>query len=167
MSQFPQVLAGTSITTALLDQIIPQTVIKPSDQSVINSTVLVNDTALVLPVNANATYIFVAYIDYEGHTQGSSDLQIQWTVPAGATLKAVDLFIGTGGANNQGHLNAAQTAVCGTNGAGVSRSLLVIGTLVTVGTAGNIQTQWAQNTADNVAATKVHAGSALMLFEAS
>lgn len=166
MAQFPSPLAGTSITTTLLDQIIPNTVFKPSDQSVTSSVTLVNDTALVLALNANATYILVAYIDYEGGTQGSSDIQFQFTGPAGATMKAVSLFIGTGGANNQGHLNLSQLAVCGSNGAGVARSALLVGTVQTAGTAGNLQMQWAQNTS-NATATKVHQGSCLALIEMS
>ena len=62
---------------------VPLAVVKGGDQSVTSSTVVVNDTALVVAVASSATYQFSCFISYEGGTQGSSDLKWTWTTPAG------------------------------------------------------------------------------------
>ena len=80
-TNYPNILAGQRITAALLNSMQPQTVIKPTDQSVTSSTTVVNDNDLVSAVLASATYIFTCYLDYEGGTTGSSDLKWVWSVP--------------------------------------------------------------------------------------
>src|SRR5215472_8894872 len=81
------IAAGSEITAAYLASITAVGVVKPTDQSVTSSTVLVNDNALVIPVVANANYKFDLYLDFEGGTSGSSDIKFTWTVPASTTMR--------------------------------------------------------------------------------
>lgn len=167
MPTFPSVLAGQRITATLLNSMVPLTIVKPGDQSVTNSTVLVNDNDLVLPVVASGSYIVAAFINYEGGTQGSADFKFQFTVPASGTLKINPTYVDTSGNFHTGNnLVAATTLTAGTNGAGVPRNLVIAGTFVNSVTAGNIQLQWAQNTG-NATATIVHVGSSLALWRTS
>jgi len=142
---------------------VPLAVAKTSDQSVTSSTTLVNDTALVLAVAANATYWMELYLNYEGGTANASDLKFGWTFPAGLTIRAQPLLVDPAGATRI--LNTQiQTTVsnAGTQGAGNLSSVGLRGNVTTSGTSGNLQLQWAQNTS-NGTATIVHTGSLLVL----
>lgn len=157
--------AGQKITAALLNSFCaPLEVIKPSDQSVTSSTVLVNDTALFAAVVASATYDFMLYLDFEGGTLNASDLKFQLTVPAGAALRAQRIYTTTAGAASVSNtITDGVTTVAGTNGAGVLQAALMEGSLVVGATQGNLQLQWAQNTS-SATATIVHAQSKLRLW---
>ena len=163
MPTYPNVLAGTRITAGLLTSMLPLTVMKPSDQSLTSNTTLANDTALVLPVSvANANYLFDCYLDYEGGTQGASDIKWQWTVPSGATLRYNAVLVGPGGGFTQNTYLAGSTVVAGTNGAGNLRGIIMTGSLDMSSTTGSLQRQWAQNSS-SATPTIVHAQSSLRL----
>jgi len=143
---------------------VPRAVVKPSDQSKTSNTTFGNDNDLVLPVDANATYMMQMYLGYSGGTLGSSDLKIQWTVPASATLRYGIVRIQTGSSLNPGNMSrfaAADTVLLGTV-VGTPQAAWAFGTLKVAGTAGNLQLQWAQNTS-SATATIIEAQSALML----
>lgn len=140
-------------------------VIKPSDQSVTSSTVLVNDTALLIAsanLVASATYRVDCMLDYEGGTNGSSDIKVNWVIPAGSTLilglPAYETTTGTVGAPLV--MKGAAALAFGTSTAGTLRALCFSGTLTMSSTLANLQLQWAQNTS-SATATIVHAGSYL------
>jgi hypothetical protein len=156
--------AGQRITAAQLNAFCaPVEVIKAADQSVTSSTVLVNDTALVLPVVASATYDFSCYLDYEGGTLGASDLKFQWTVPSG-TLRFWMGFVNTAGTNSAGQTFTDTSVVgIGTNGAASLRGAQMEGSLVVGSTGGSLQLQWAQNMS-SATATIVHAQSRVRLW---
>lgn len=164
MSTYPQIVAGMALTSALLQAMLPQEVRKPSDQSIAsNNTVLVNDTALVLPLAASATYKFELIVLYKGNTAGSGDLQLGWTVPSGCAIAAV-----TGGVNASlgavwGFMTATTVnpSIFGTNGTASPLGLVVSGTAVTSTSGGNMQLQWMQGHS-NATATTVMAGSSLI-----
>lgn len=167
MPTYPSILAGQRITASVLTSMLPLTVVKAADQSVTSSTTLVNDTALVLPVAANATYLFDCYLDYEGGPQGSSDLKWTWVIVAGAFLRYAAPHITTAGAASAGSTySGATTVTAGSGGAGTLMGVEMHGTLVVDVTAGTIQLQWAQNTS-NGTATIVHAQSSLSLTRTS
>jgi len=166
-TNYPNILAGQRITAALLNSMQPQTVIKPSDQSVTSSTTLVNDNDLVAAVVASATYIFACYLDYEGGTQGSSDLKWQWALPSGATLRYQNIGVGTGGGAVTGATCTGATIVAfGTSGAASLVAASMTGTLVMSTSPGFLQFKWAQNTSSGTA-TIVHAQSSLSLARVS
>ena len=155
--------AGTRITAALLNSIAPLSVIKPSDQSVTSSTTLVNDSALFLPVVASATYLFDAYLDFEGAAIGTGDLKIEWTVPAGAALRFDLHGLNTASSSFSSTFTDGVTTALGTTGAASLRGALMKGSLVMAATAGNLQLKWAQNTS-SATATIVHAQSYVALW---
>lgn len=142
--------------------VVPRAVVKPSDQSLTSTTTMVNDTALVLPVDANATYDIHGFLLYEGGVQNSSDMKIQWTFPAGLTMYYQLVGIDTGGVIRSATHTQATVPTIGSNGAGTRIVQSVNGTVIVSSTAGNLQLQWAQNTSSGTA-TIMHAMSHLQL----
>jgi len=167
MSQYPAIFAGEVITASLLQAFAPFFASKTIDQSVTSSTVLVNDTALSLPVAASATYFFVLNLSFEGGTTGSSDLKWGWTFPSGLTMR----YTQAGNAGNaltatMGGFTQATSGSNATNGAGNLQGLILLGTVTVSSTAGTLQFQWAQHTSSGTA-TIVHAGSVLGMWRIS
>lgn len=164
MANTSLIVAGSRITAALIQSVAPLCVIKAADQSLTSNTTLQNDNALTLPVVAGATYKFWCSLDYEGGTQGSSDIKWTWSLPASATLRYYAPRTTTAGAAAAGgEFTGAQTIAAGTGGTGNLFGTTMTGTLVVSSTAGSITLQWAQNTS-NGTATIVHAQSDLTLW---
>ncbi len=159
MPTYPNWLAGNRVTAGQLNAGLPIQVVKAADQSVTSSTVLVNDNSLVVPVIANATYAFICDVNYEGGTQGASDLKWQWSIPS-CTMRYGVTFVGAGGGVTVTAQVGADIVVAGTAGAGVRRSIQFSGTIIMGSTPGNIQFTWAQNTI-SATPTIVHAQSYL------
>lgn len=160
MSQYPVIVAGEALTSALLQSMLEQVGYKASDQGVTSSTVLQNDTALLVPLAANAKYEFDAKIVYKGGTTGSSDLKLGWSVPSGVTIAGGIEAV----ANPLGvallYMTQASTLFSATNGTGNPFPIRLWGTVTTSATTGNLQLTWAQNTS-SATATTVMAGSLL------
>ena len=162
-----QFSAGSRITAAGLNAAIGLEVIKGSDESVTSSTTLQNDNELVIAVVASATYDFRCYLDFEGGTQGSSDIKWTWVIPASASIRYRAVYTNTSGSAITGTTNLDSDVVtAGTSGAGTLRGTEMVGTLVVGANAGNVQLQWAQNTS-NATPTIVHAQSSLRLVRVS
>lgn len=117
-------------------------------QTVNNSTTLVNATSLVLALAANEIVAFMAQVFYTGN--GTADIQIAFTVPAGATIR----WNNAGGVRNTTAGTVAFVAAVTASGTsmafegGTNGTATLIGTVVNSTTAGNLQLQFAQNTAD-------------------
>ncbi|MGW3499371.1 hypothetical protein ACWDMY_01315 [Streptomyces globisporus] len=129
-----------------------QFVRKTADESVTSSTTLQNDNHLVLPVVANATYSLFLMCIFSGGTVG--DIKFDWTVPTGTVLRWSDQT-GTSGLHSNVDVYSAP-------GGTTQVAFQVWATVVTSGTAGNIQFRWAQNASD-ATATIVRANSHLCL----
>ncbi len=158
-----QILTSNDVNSWLA----PNAVVKQADQSVANSVVPVNDTELVLPVLANAQYIFTCFLDYEGGTSNASDLRWQWSVPSAATLRYSASYQQPAGTVIVQLTYPAATVNFGiTNGAANLRSVTMLGTLLVGANAGNLQLQWAQSTS-SATATTIHAQSSLSLQRTS
>lgn len=163
----PTWITGQVLTASDVNSwFVPLAAVKTADQSVTSSTTLVNDTQLLVAVAASATYRLDALIYYTGGTTGSSDLKLGWTVPAGTTI--------TGGADSvanplavaQVFMTQSSVLFSATNGAGNPFPISLWGTVVTSGTAGNLQLQWAQNTS-SATSTIVKTASLLTLLRVS
>jgi hypothetical protein len=142
-----------------------QTVVKSANQSVTSSTVLVNDTHLLLPLAANATYLLDGFIAYDG-AFGAGEFKTDWTLPAGAALfwGLNGPTVGGGALYDSNSRNSGTVAAAGTYGTGGTRtSISPRGYITTGGTAGTLRLQWAQN-ASNATATTVYAGSWVRLL---
>lgn len=154
-----QVLSASDVNSWF----IPVSAIKTADQSVTSSTTFVNDTELFVPIVAVGSYQFECYLNYEGGTLGASDLKWRYIVPTGTAMRYTWAANGTGGGTHAGDTQiAGDTPSASTNGAGVGRGVMMIGTIVAGVNAGNMQLQWAQNTS-NGTATIVHIQSCLVL----
>lgn len=118
---------------------------KTASETVNNSTAMQNDNELVWAMAANTVYRFEMCIFYL--STAVADFKFQFTVPAGAIMRwgyiAVDTSLNF---RHPGYLNEAAVATIG--GDGTDRFITITGIVATVGTAGNLQLQWAQNTAE-------------------
>ena len=133
----------------------PTVVQKSADQTVNNTTTLVNDTALLLALLANNRYYFRLRIIF---TSGSTpDLDMTFTGPSGA--------VGSwrrDTATNTVSSFGTRGAIAGSNG--VTRQGFAEGFIETGVTAGNLQFQWAQDTAD-ATDTTIKDGSVLLVYD--
>jgi hypothetical protein len=161
------IAAGGRITADEIQQVAPLAVIKGSDESVTSSTTLQNDNELFVSVDANASYIFACYLNYEGGTTGSGDLKWLWALPAGATMRYAAPHINASSTTIlDTTYTEAITVISRTNTAGTLLGVTMEGVLVTSSTAGTMQLTWAENTSDSTP-TIIHAGSSLALWRIS
>lgn len=161
MSQYPTWLAGQRITASALTQMEPLLAYKFVDEPLASSAVLQNDNELFLSVAANACYTLDCWIQFTA-TAGV-DIKVAWTFPAGSTMAFAALGTGTVNFTDHDASVVAGGTSRGARGNGATpQSINARGHLLTSGTAGTLQLQWAQN-ASNVAATTVLAGSWIRL----
>lgn len=132
---------------------------KTADETVTNSTTLQDDNHIVLPVLANETWHFRLVL-FLTAPDTDPDWKFGWTVPASATM----LWSFTSGVATIASFSAQATtgtpAAMLTEGGtatmgsqNVNHGAVVEGVIRVAGTAGNVQFQWAQNTADLVGST--------------
>lgn len=124
---------------------------KTSDQTVNNSTVLVNDTELFAPnLVAGATYIFRGYIVYTS-TTATPDFNLTFTGPAGSVINWVPAGISITATTDDSTVRLPATAGTVTRSAGTIAGVDMVvpcqGIIVTAGTAGTLQLQWSQRVA--------------------
>lgn len=123
---------------------------KPSDQTVNNSTILINDDDLVFAVEANEVWEFHLYIRH--NATAVADIDIAFAVPAGATCTFKSYQRSTAGDEE----NA--TAELRLNGLAADKVMSMFYLYIGGGTSGNVQLRWAQGTAE-VTDSKVLANS--------
>lgn len=142
---------------------------KTADQTVNNSVALVADTALTLPVVANAVYEVSGQVLYS--TTTTADMQAQFAAPAGAALEWAYSGYGSTATGSPSSVNLARLTLGniitpGGIGTGSRIGFRPLGILTTGGTAGSLTLTWAQGVAE-VSDTVVHAGSFLKLTRIS
>lgn len=150
---YPNWKAGSKVTAALLGEVQAESIRANATQVVNNSTTLVDDTVLTVPVQANAAYVVEIGCRFL-QANAAADLKTAWSVPSGATGTRM-CFAPTGTA-------ASFTSEVDTRASFISLpfttvSLWQMGTadicfrevaiVVTSTTSGSITFQWAQNTA--------------------
>jgi len=136
-------------------------------QVVNNSTALVPDSHLLLPVQINGVYEVTGLAVWDSGT--TADIKFSWTGPAGATMpRWTVMSTDTGVATQVGNYNSAPAAALGStlarNGAGIGTFVagLIKGLLVVAGTAGTLTLTWAQNALE-VVNTRIKTDSYLRL----
>jgi hypothetical protein len=136
---------------------------KSATENVTSSTTLQVDDDLVVPVEANAHYHLTLNLSYGG--AAAADLKVLIRTPTGGTFNGMAIGVVSSGASQQDIQTMAYVAntseVFGILGAGPTWAR-VEGILITAGTAGNCQIEWAQN-ASSGTATNLYAGSFLSL----
>jgi hypothetical protein len=151
------------MTAAMAQDVAPLSAYKAASQAGVNST-LANDSALFLPLLANAVYDFELVLGYTGGTLGSSDLKLAWVLPSGATIGYAIYGNNTSGnATDAPWITSTSAQVLGTNGATPAGAVLS-GTVATSGTPNPMQLQWARNAGSGTVPT-VLAGSVLLAWQ--
>lgn len=153
---------GELITKAILDVHIRDNLnmiqsfckIKASDQTVNNSTVLVNDADFIFPVLANEKWSVTLNVKLD--TATTPDWKFNWTVPAACTYNHAWIYnnptaIGNWVSTDGGIVSDGSTG----------QPVVVLAYFLVGANAGNVQFQWAQLTA-NASNTIVRAGSSLI-----
>lgn len=141
-----------------------QLVRKTADETVNNSTTLQNDDELLASLAANENVVFMCYIIHTS-ASGNADIKFAFTVPSGATINwsAPNAHVSV-------TLSLSNPVVTTTSG--TSRSFgsdpavfsqLLVGRVSNGATSGNLQLQWAQDTA-TAENTQVKAGSFLLVL---
>lgn len=166
MAKYPVFLAGMTLTAAKLVASQADIVTKGTTESVTSSTTLQNDDELFLSVEANATYIMEAYIAHSSPT--AADIKIGFTGPASATMAWGGVGVATISTSSaaatemETRLRTISEALSFGGAASSGTTALLSGTLITSGTAGTLQLQFAQVVSDG-SASQVRAGSWLKL----
>lgn len=125
--------------------VVPVVVLKTADETVNNSTTLQDDNHLVLAVGASDVWILDVLLGWSRESGGAQQSKYAFTVPVAATI------IGHPGWSLTAQsaatdITSAQT-LTGTMGTGTTW-LHFTALYVGGANAGNIQLQWAQNTAE-------------------
>ena len=138
---------------------------KPADETVNNSTTLQNDDHLFEALLANETIYFSAFIQHIGDT--NADFKLAWTIPTGASMvwSMPNARVITTDALGGGQTVSGSGVAIGCQGTTATLAQLVHGIVINGGTAGNLQLQWAQNTA-TVVDTRVRIHSFLTVWRA-
>ncbi len=129
------------------------TVKKPSDQSVTSSTTLVNDNDLKVSINANDSMVIEGYLHaYVGSS--TPQIRLAFTIPAGASMDVGCYTDDVNGGNQEtfiltssGTSTGAMTILAG------NVPIHFWGVVITGGTAGTIQLQWAQGVSSSTPTT--------------
>ena len=164
MNNLAAIYAGGRIIADDVRNVAPLSAYKGSDEPLASGVgTLQNDDSLFIALDANTTYFFILFFGYLGGTQGSSDLKIGFSLPAGATMRWTRQGITTAGANTSLVWNTeSSVSTLGSNGASNCAGIL-LGTVTMSDTPGNLQFQWCQNSGAAVT-TKVLTGSELHAF---
>lgn len=131
---------------------------KTANQVVNNSSTLVNDTHLVLPVAANEVWKFELSLIITSNA--TADFKMGWSVPSGTTMRwaplrfgsSSDWMLDSSGAAGQTAL-ITESGTHGFNTPTTEFGLAVRGFIFVSTTAGNVNFQWAQNFATAVNTT--------------
>lgn len=153
MSQYPVVVAGIAVTSALLQSMLPQNALKSSSTSRTSTTTLAADPDLTVPVLANGKYDVELSLVYNGAATGAGDLKCSWSVPSGASFAGG--FVGVSNPLGVAILPVTASSVQVTYGNGTGNALwcMVSGTLFMSSTPGNLVLTWAQNSSSGTATT--------------
>lgn len=158
--------AGQQLTADSLNALVPQRVIKSTNQTVTSSTTLVNDSELFLDLVAGHTYRISLNVIGGGATAG--DIKIGWTTSGTMSMVGTRLCTGPGVSTATTADTTARVSAFGTLTTAFAYgtdSTLQSGIneefLLTVTANGRLTMQWAQNASSGTAST-VGAGSWLM-----
>jgi hypothetical protein len=164
---YPVIAAGQRVTAGLLVSMLPLSVAKIADEPRASTVTMASDSALTLPVEANATYQMEAYVVYSQNLAASSTsgIKVGWSGPSGSSLQW-----SSGGTDGPTSLTGQDVT---SNSISQTRSLPsnlatfmrgdAIGLLTVGATAGAFAFSWAQ-VSSSATQTIVRAGSWLRLL---
>jgi hypothetical protein len=147
-----QILAADILVRPLL-------VRKTADETVNNSNVLQNDDELLFAVAANEIWEFTIYVIYD--SGATPDFKHNLTGPVASAIYEHDTGLTVAAA---AAITVGAAAWIGYGAGSPALGLIIRGIIVNGANAGNLQLQWAQNTAD-ASDTKVKANSCIIAFK--
>lgn len=161
--------SGSRMTPERLARLVPIWTRATSDQTVTNSTTMVNDTVLRANVVAGAEYDVEAKIFYEAPV--ANDFKYAFTWPAGSVMPWGVIQLYSGSAAGFGDVapfvfgNPAPGDFFTAGGGGIGGQLMIVakGTLAVGSTSGVLQFQFAQQVAGAGTSAIRKAGSTLRL----
>lgn len=137
------------------------TVTKTTDQAATQSTTTFqNDNTLQFGVAANTSYVFTAWIPVDD-SNTSADLKYTFTTPAGAVLNILSSRYASATGNTICNITTSATACTETTVNIASMFIKVEGYVVTGGTSGTVNFQFAQNTSTAASFPVVKSGATL------
>ena len=146
---------------------------KTADETVNNSNTLQNDDHLLIAIGANEVWLVELFL-LQQSVSVNSDFKMGWSYPTGCSIKWGSDQVNIGGARVHPWLsvessNIPEAIKIETDSLSVGTSNLIQGIRVTAivingATAGNLNLQWAQNTA-TAEDTKVLTNSCLIAFK--
>jgi hypothetical protein len=148
-----------AILTAFLNERMPVTARKTSNETVNGSAALQDDNELFVAVEASCVYHLELRISYTSGT--TPDLKIGWTYPTGTTIRWSGTDSDTAGALRIAG-NLTETSVPAICGSGTDINADYTGVIITGVNAGTLTLQWAQNTSTGSNST-IYAGSFLTI----
>jgi hypothetical protein len=83
LSTYPTLAAGQRLTAGMLRAMQTNVLTKSATETVTSSTTLQDDDELVVPVDANATYVMTFHLALG--SVAAADVNTEYTVPAGAS----------------------------------------------------------------------------------
>jgi len=123
------------------------TVFKTSDEVITSDTTLTDDADLVFSVDANSTYVGIMIVRLGG--DAGTDYKEAFTIPAGATMTGLgdSTNIWNWGYSDSVSPSKDMTAVnvVEVSSGSSPRFIMTPFIIITAGTSGSIQYQWAQN----------------------
>jgi len=162
---------GELVTKAIMDVHVrdnllavgPHLVVrKPSDESVVSSTVLQNDDHLVLTLGASEVWQVQFGIRFTGLT--AADIKFAFTFPTSCEIDLSTVWTAIAGAAEvmewTGTTSGSPSVPMAINNSSVVSFVMIQGLVVNSTNAGSLTLQWAQNTS-NGTATVVKANSTL------
>jgi hypothetical protein len=138
-------LAGDEPTAQQINDVLPRFVTKLADESITNNATPQSDDELFIAVASSTRYWVEMWMVF--NSPAANDLKLQWTSPAGVAgwwRPAATNLAAASETIYQGSLAWGTQAQI--EGSASDKSISVVGILVTAGTAGTLQLQWAQNT---------------------
>lgn len=120
--------------------------IKATDETVTSSTTLQDDDDLSVSLEANTAYSFEMFLDID--TTATADFKFKVVVPSGTNARGVPQT-----AVNAYSISDLTVDISPNFASTEVRGYTITGSVVTSGTSGTLQLQWAQNTSDATGTT--------------
>lgn len=168
MTALQNILAGARLPASVIQGVAPDAAVKPADETVTDSATLQADNDLFEALPSSGTFGFIALLYVVStNAMGSGDIKLAFTWPTGASASwsAIGYAASSAAVAN---INAVRNASGASNSAGVGTTelpVLAFGTVTMGGTAGDLQLEWAQNTAVASQSITVKGQSWLMAWQ--
>ena len=147
--------------SAWKDCITSTKAIKTANQTITNNAAFQNDTDLKFTMVANSFYTFTAAINFSA-TSAASDFKYTFTVPAGATVAITSVAPTAAAATTTCVITASGQTCTLVSTANYRSTMMITGYVANGGTAGDLQFQFAQDTAAGGQSAIVYRGSSLL-----